>query len=233
MPKKVFEEKVVYKYDELSDEAKEKAVEDYVMETYFTSFGNVQPVAETKLRELAEEELKESRFKHATVDYVRYDFSYPMEAQVEFSYKDINSFFLYDFTEVKDDILNEFDEIADRLGFEKSREELREIFSSNEPNDIFWISFAVKQGSSHNYELDYEVHTEDYGYGYSIYLIVKDWVYHHIDKSDYVSELEDNFDSAACNWFSEISNIKNFSNEDLPDYYNADGTFAGYEEDFD
>ena len=233
MPKVITEEKTVYRYEELSDDAKRNVVDRYLDDVIFASWGRERESdAEEELKEMGEELLKNSKFKHAEVDDVYYDFSYSQGsgAVLEFNYPDNN--LALDFPEIMEDLINMFTDdpnYANSYYLEKKEiDEIFKLLKTKDLNALFDINFSVYHtGRYANWETDYNVDCHaNQEIKYCLERLMDDWIYKNLHNSELVDEIEGEFSSKAYEWYDKMSNPDNYSNDAFQDWFYENGEFA-------
>ena len=240
MTKVISKWETIYKWEELSDEAKQELVDNYIDNFFDSGSGDNKSIAKEELMYIGEELLKESIFKHATVNDVYYDFSYSQGsgAVLGFDYEGDN--FALDFPEIKEDIIEEFASNRKwRESYSLEEDDVQEILNvlkTKELNDLFDINFIVEHTSRYaNFKINYEIYCcANQNIRYSLEELVEDWIYQNLMKnSEAVDELQSDFSSKAYDWYNDMRNIENYNDGTFDAYYYSNGTFAGYEEDFE
>ena len=239
MAKEVEELKIVYTYDELSNEAKYRVVEEELSNSLFQDYSSKKNLAEEYLMKLGTELLKETKFRHADVTGVYYDFSYSQGsgAVLEFEYTNNMQ---QDYPELSSTLIKmatEDRKYADSYSLTNAEiEEMIKLLSSRELDSIFDYAFTVKHiGNYTNFETDYTVYSyANQNIRYALEEVFEDWIYANIFNTDLIKDLEKEFSNRAYKWYNELTDINNYSNKNFEDkWYNEDGSFAGYTDDFE
>lgn len=238
--KVLYNEETIYKYDELSDQAKQKVVDDILELDYFSFTKNGRSLAEEELINIGQELLNDSAFKHATITGAYGDFSYSQGsgAVISFEYND-DDFFL-DFPDINEKILENFNSankyINDYNLTEEEIQETKNILHRDLSQEVE-VEFKVYQtGRYANYDIDWEIYcSADQDIRYCIQDMVEDWIYENLVKDRrLVDNLESSFSNAGYKWYEKLNDINNYNNDSFPEqYFYEDGKFAYWEEELE
>lgn len=233
MSRVIEEQKTIYQYEELSDEAKREVIYNDVEEVFFEL--NDAEIAKEEFTEIAEDILKESDFRGAEITDFFWDFSYSQgsgavvcfnmnEKEIENNFPRLKE---YIGTELLDGNWKEKYNLTD-----EEFDELLNTLRTKELSSICDIKFEVKHDNSKyaNYESDYDVNCYlNQEIRYCFEDIVEDWIYHHLHNSKRLEDVESEFSHRAYEWYDKLTDVNNYNNNDFEDrWYYEDGKFAGY-----
>lgn len=236
----ISDEKTIYKYSELSNEAKQKVVDNLVEWDFFSFPKNDISLAEQELINIGQELLDHSAFKHATITDVWCDFSYSQGsgAVLSFEYDTDDNFFL-DF-DINEKILEKFNSedhwIQDYNLTNEEIQDIKDILHRDLSQEVE-ILFKVTQTSRYaNYDIDWEIYcSANQDIRYCIQDIVEEWIYDNLVKDKrLVDDLESSFSNDGYKWYESICDINNYDDESFQDqYFYEDGKFAYWEDDLE
>lgn len=239
MPRTLTEEKTIYTYSELDDKGKQKVVNDYVDDIYFSFYKDRPSECEEELMYIGEELLKDSKFKSASVTGAWCDFSYSQGsgAVINFEYKSDD--FFADFPEATEEILEMFksNETWTRQ-YELEPEEVEQVekILKDDIRKVVEVTFEVKHETRYaNWDLDWDVYCHIPTIRYCIEDLVSDWIHEKFwEDRSLIDDVESSFSSAGYDWYEKISDINNYNDDAFEDqYFYEGGKFACYGSDLD